>query len=137
MTTFEQNMGDMVHESDISEAKKSLAMNYVRAMGKIANGSRGSVEAVCDALIAQTPIMIEMYRESRVDIKTVEDVIAKHIANCPGQIILRRGEGSDGAGTLNWQRMAFAVVSKATWPGAVIVLAVMFRPEIQQILSTL
>ena len=137
MTPFEQNMGDMVHESEISEAKKSLAMTYVRAMGKIANGSRGSVEAVCDALIAQTPIMLEMYRESRVDIKTVEDAIVKHIANCPGQIVLRRADGTDGTGVLNWQRLAFAAISKATWPGAVVTIAAMFRSEIQQILSAM
>jgi hypothetical protein len=37
MTTFEQNMGEMVRESGAPESKKSLAMNYVRATGKIAN----------------------------------------------------------------------------------------------------
>jgi len=132
MTSFERDMGEMVRESHASESKKSLAMNFVRASGKLANGSRGNIEAVCDAFTAQTPILLELYLERRVDAETVEQAIVKHISNCPGQA-LRRGESGDASG-MNWQRLAFAAISKATWPGVALCALVMYQEEIRCIL---
>jgi hypothetical protein len=123
-------MGEMVRESGAPEAKKSLAMNFVRASGKLANGSRGSVEAVCDAFTAQTPILLELYLERRVDAQAVEEAIVKHISNCPGQALRLRGDG----GEMNWQRLAFAAISKATWPGVALCALVMYQEEIRAIL---
>jgi hypothetical protein len=144
MTTFEQNMGEMVRESGAPEAKKSLAMNYIRATGKIANGSRSCIEAVSDAIVAQTPILLELYLQSFPTINETTAMIAAHHEACATlhaekhaaileQIAHRRID--DDPSPINWPRLAFAALSKATWPGAVVTLAAMFRSEIQQILS--
>ncbi len=137
MTPFEQNMGDMVKESHASEAKKSLAMNYVRASGKIANGSRNCIEALSDAMVAQTPIILELYLQTFPTMAETTAMIAAHHAACnaahSAQLVAIRQ--SDAPAGMNWQRLAFAAISKATWPGAVVALAAMFRSEIQQILA--
>lgn len=137
MTSFERDMGKMVRESRAPESKKSLAMNFVRASGKLANGSRGSVEAVCDAFTAQTPILLELYLERRVDAQAVEQAIVKHIANCPGQAMLRRSEVGDGLVGMNWQRLLFAVATKIGWPGAFVLSVFMLRDTIASLVARL
>jgi hypothetical protein len=138
-TPFEEDMGNMVHESDASESKKSLAMNYVRATGKLANGSRGNLEAVSDAIVAQTPILLEIYLQTFPTLTETTAMIAAHAASCATlhteQLVAIRKGDADTDSPLNWQRLAFAAISKATWPGAIVALAAMFRSEIQQILS--
>jgi hypothetical protein len=138
MTSFEHDMGEMVRESGVTEAKKTLAMNYVRATGKIANGSRGNVEALCDAMIAQTPIMLEMYLERHAQAQDVEEAIAAHLAACPAKI---SGGGDNiaiaGMTGMNWQRMIFSVATKVSWPGAWLITAFMFKDQIATLLLRL
>jgi hypothetical protein len=146
-TPFEEDMGNMVHESDAPESKKSLAMNYVRATGRLANGSRNSIEAVSDAIVAQTPILLEIYLQTFPTLPEAAAMIAAHHESCATlhaekhaaileQIAHRHADDEVPAGAINWPRLAFAAISKATWPGAVVTIAAMFRSEIQQILST-
>jgi hypothetical protein len=120
-TAFEEDMNDMVRESHAPESKKSLAMNFVRASGKLANGSRGNIEAVCDAFIAQTPILLEMYLGECVTRDTVAGIIQDHVAKCPlNSVALRKHDTGD----IDWKRIAIAGLVNMGWPGAVLGVAI-------------
>lgn len=143
---FAEDMAEMVRVSGATEAEKSLAMAYVRATGKIANGHKGNPDAMCDAMIAQTPILLEMYLARRVTRKDVEDCVARHVSDCPAgaAMRLRKGDRDDsgsgvdcgvgvGLGGFNWPRFAFALVAKGGWPGAVVVLGFYYKDLIEQL----
>lgn len=136
MTSFEHDMGEMVKQSGVTEAKKTLAMSYVRATGKIANGSRGNVEALCDAMLAQTPIILEMYLERHAVATDIDTAILEHMERCKGNMA-RRPEGCDALPVASWQRLVFSVASKVTWPGAWMITALMFRDEISALINSL
>lgn len=137
MTSFEHDMGEMVREAGATEAKKSLAMNYVRATGRIANGHRGNAEAICDAMIAQMPIILEMYLEPRLGLKDVEKAVAKHLSDCPASKVAARKGDSANVADFNWQRFLFAVGERLTWPGAAVAIALIFREPITALLMRL
>ncbi len=124
---FMSDMGEMVRSSAVTESKKTLAMNYVREAGRLANGSRGSVEAVCDAFVAQTPILLEMYladTPSKAAVKEiVSEAVNQHIKDCPLKIdemhntISRR---KSDTGSTDWKRIGITALTSMGWPGALL-----------------
>jgi len=146
MTAFESDMRAMVAEADMSEAKRTLALAYVRDTGKLANGSRGSLEAVCDALVSQTPLFLEMYLAKNQSAADVDAAISRHLADCMSRHVAeattvapviehRRGQGGDGPMGLNWRRLAHDTISRATWPSAAITLGAMYQDTVCKIVE--
>lgn len=135
MNSFEQNMGDMVRESDASDPAKSLAMTYVRKMGAIANGSRDDVGAVSDALAAQTPILLELYLRNTPTMGDVQAVVAKHVSTCAKKAASSHGP-LHALSALSRPRFLMSMASRATWPFAVIVVSFMFKDEIAALLRS-
>lgn len=141
MTPFEQNMGDMVRESNAPEAKKSLAMNYVRATGKIANGSKSCIEALSEAIVAQTPILLELYLQIFPTLAEVAALIEAHAAHCKlnkehkeSIVRLRRDEGGEDM-PFNWKRLLFEFGARMGWPAAVVIISIIYRSEIVKLLG--
>jgi len=137
-TSFEHDMGEMVRESKASESKRSLAMNYVRATGKISNGEKQNVSAISDAIIAQTPIMLELYLESRPTVEVISSMLDDQVRICP--VRLRKDEvnltATDAGMTegVNWTRMLFQVVTKIGWPGAFVLIVYILRQPLTSFL---
>ncbi len=129
-TQFFEDMSKMINDSHIDVSKKNLARAYVRDAAKLANGSRGSVEAICDAFVAQTPIMLEMYMKNTPTEETVKDIVSEavnsHIKDCPLKInelhSTMRQRKSDG-GETDWRRIGVSALMKLGWPGAAVGLA--------------
>jgi len=143
MTRFEEDMRQMVeHAGDsMSQEKRTLAMNYVRAVGNLANGSRGSLEALCDAMVVQQPIILGMFLQPSVTKADVDAVVARHASQCKEscQGIAKRGQGGTGPLGLNWQRLLFATLANLSWPAAIVIvtIAVVFKEPLILWLSKL
>jgi len=124
------------HAGDtMSQDKRTLAMNYVRAVGSLANGSRGSLESLCDAMIIQQPIILGMFLQPTITKADVDAVVEHHASQCRESCsgIAKRGEGGEGGEGpfgLNWQRLSFSMLSRIGWPGAIVTLAFLFKDEI-------
>jgi hypothetical protein len=139
---FAADMGEMVKASSVSESKKTLAMNYVRETGRLANGSRGSVEAICDAFVAQTPILLEMYLADTPTKANVKQVVAEavqhHIKDCPLKIeemhsTMKRRKSDTGA--TDWKRLSITALSNIGWPGALLGMVYFVSEMVKFILS--
>jgi len=129
-TQFAHDMTDMVEKSNVTISKKNLARIYVREAAKLANGSRGSIEAICDAFVAQTPILLEMYLTEVTTPETlrieVEKAVAKHVADCPLKIsqihdTMRMRKSDEGS--TDWKRLGITAFQNLGWPGAVAMMA--------------
>jgi len=129
-TQFLTDMSNMVEESTVTVSKKNLARTFVRDVSKLANGSRGSVEAICDALVAQTPILLEMYLADVPTHQAVKEIVSSavnaHIKDCPLKISelhsTMRQRKSD-SGETDWKRIGISALMKLGWPGASVGLA--------------
>jgi len=130
MNSLEHDMGQMVREAKASEAKKSLAMNYVRQVGKISNQEEDAdITDLYSLVQAQIPIILEMYLEPRVDSDTIEYAIQRHLVACPVALQVARRKDDDDLHPFNWQRMLFTVATKISWPGAAVIIVWLLQDD--------
>jgi len=114
-TPLQHDLGIMVGESDMSEAKKTLAMTYVREIGRISNGERNSVGAISDVLCAQAPMILELYKEQTVTREVLDKALQDHTAACPLQ------QPSKGKTIkLTSSHPVAAALAAVGWPGAIL-----------------
>ena len=118
-----------IEKQDCDEARKTVATQYVSSLRPLENGGAADIKAISAALIAQAPMLLEIYFRQHVTKSEVETAVAIHATEC------RAVERRDGSTPINWRRLGFSTVSRIGWPAAVIYFLSTYREVVTRLLG--
>ncbi len=131
MGKITDELRDIINNVDAPHAQKTICRNVLHACDPLENGGANSIQALSQALLAQTGILIEMYLRSYMSPAEMGQMITQAIATQAQHCAASKQT------LVSWPQLIVTATSKMTWPGAMAFAIYILREPLVTILLKL